>query len=477
MPLHIPINQPALIHGLFGISPDRARLYKSQDFSSQDKLPAKWNQWLFDSSIPHAWMKLLSYLVVSFPPDLSFKYWPIKSDDPDNLSKDVLTQVLAMVGDRRLPLWYTADGYVSADCGLLANGNEPEPLKLALADAKIPVIYLPDRLRGEAKQIFSDLNLEPRTLCKFLSDKDDLVASWSKATRQQILEYLLPILVSSEYGKDLVLFPFEDGQCRSIDVHLTFVHRDDFEAELFQHDPQHNLNLAMFSRPSLETLQALLKPSQLPHNVRHRSASDISKYAMVYFFAKIDTDADLVALDPDQISFVARIWTWIQRNSNFLDDSIANLWLFPVTNGNYRKVKPRSCWAIIPPAGPLSSIVQKLGEDVSIGSCPVILSGVAGLSSTLLAPLKSTEAGAALQLFNGDLFHILLQWFGESNLTIANSPDEDKTVIVENLARGLEKQLELKHTIDNLLNLRTLPIFRELTWRKDGDNWYVYLLN
>lgn len=163
MPLHIPINQPALIHGLFGISPDRARLYKSQDFSSQDKLPAKWNQWLFDSSIPHAWMKLLSYLVVSFPPDLSFKYWPIKSDDPDNLSKDVLTQVLAMVGDRRLPLWYTADGYVSADCGLLANGNEPEPLKLALADAKIPVIYLPDRLRGKPNKFspISISNLEP----------------------------------------------------------------------------------------------------------------------------------------------------------------------------------------------------------------------------------------------------------------------------------------------------------------------------
>ncbi|KAF7860378.1 hypothetical protein EAF04_008504 [Stromatinia cepivora] len=475
MPLHIPINQPALIHGLFSISPDRARLYKSQDHSSQDQLPAKWNQYLFNSSIPHAWTKLLSHLALSPPPEPAFKYWPNKSDDPDNLSKDVLTQVLSLIGNQRLPVWHTVSGYVGADSGLLATGNEPQSLKLTLANAHIPVVYLPDKLREEARELFSNINLEPRTLCTYLRGKNDLVTSWPQATRQEILEYILPILGSSDFVKGLALFPFEDGTCRAIDDHLAFVHRDEFEAELFRHDPKHNLDVKRFSRPILTTLQDRLKTSKFHPHIRHRSASDLTKYAMTYFFNKLRVDADVTALDPDQISFVTKTWTWIRRNSSVQNDSIASLWLLPLANGKYRKVKPRSCWVIIPPPGQLGDTIQKLGKDFTAQSPPVILSGRAGLDTVLVESLKTTKAGAALQVRNGEMFHFLLQWLAQSHVAIENASDGDKTVIIEHIARAIQGKLDPKYTNDNSLNLQKLPIFQELTCGNDGECRYPWV--
>ncbi|KAI9649844.1 hypothetical protein NHQ30_002426 [Ciborinia camelliae] len=474
MPLHIPINQPALIHGLFSISPDRARLYKAQDHSSQDQMPAKWNQFLFQSSIPHTWTKLLSHLALSFCPDSPFKYWPHKSDDPDNLSKDVLTQVLCLVRDQRLPVWHTKDGYVSADSGLLATSNEPESLKSALADAHIPVVYLPDRLRDEAKQLFSGLNLEPRTLCKFLDGKNQLVQSWPQATRQEILEYLLPILGSSEYGKGLALFPFEDGKCRSINDHLAFLHRDDFEAELFRHDSQHNLDMRQFSQPMLQILQERLKSSQFHSQIRHRSASDLRKHAMVYFFTKLGVDADVAALNPDQISFVTKAWTWIQRNSDILNDSIASLWLIPLANGKYRKVKSRSCWAIIPPPGLFGDTIQKLGKDATANNSEPVID-TTDLDIVSLASLKTTNAGATLKVRNGEMFHSLLHWLAQAGIAIENASDEDKIVIIEHIAKAVENKLDPKYTHENLLNLQKLPIFRGLTWGNNGDRPYPWV--
>ncbi|CAD6448784.1 508c04aa-b6c3-4f8a-8734-1eab8d836bb5 [Sclerotinia trifoliorum] len=476
MPLHIPINQPALIHGLFSISPDRARLYKSQDHSSQDQLPAQWNQYLFNSPIPRAWTKLLGHLALSPPPDPAFKYWPRKSDDPDNLSKNVLTQVLSLIGNQ--PVWHTVNGYVGADSGLLATGNEPQSLKLTLANAKIPVVYLPDKLRVEAKETFSNLTLEPRTLCTYLRDKNDLVASWPQATRQEILEYILPILDSSDLIKGLALFPFEDGTCRAIDDHLAFVHRDDFEAELFRRDPKHNLDLKQFSRPILNNLQDRLRTLEVRPHIRHRSASDFKKYAMTYFFHEVHDDADVTALDLNQISFVTKTWKWIRRNSSVQNDSIASLWLLPLANGKYRKIKPNNCWAIIPPPGQLGDTIQKLGKDVAAQHTPVVLSGRSGLDTVLVELLKTTKAGSTLQVRNGEMFHVVLEWLAESHVAIENASDGDKTVIIENIARAIKGKLDSKYTNSNSLNLQhlqQLPIFQELTCGNDGGCQYPWV--
>ncbi|KAM0180824.1 hypothetical protein ACHAPF_002117 [Botrytis cinerea] len=475
MPLHIPINQPALIHGLFSISPDRARLYKSQDHSSQDQLPAQWNQYLFNSSIPHAWTKLLSHLALSFPPDPSFKYWPYKSEDPDNLSKDVLSQVLMLIKDQCLPVWHTVNGYISADAGLLATGKESESLKLTLADAQIPVVYIPARLREEVKSLFSDLKLGPPTLCNYLRGKNSLVISWPQATRQKILEYILPVLGSSDHGKGLALFPFEDGLCRSIDDHLAFVHRDEFEADLFQHDSKHNLDIKQFSQSSLKTLRDRLRTSQSHPHIRHRSASDLRKYAMAHSFHNLDVDADMVALNPDQISFATKTWTWIQRYSDILNENIASLWLLPLVNGTYRKVKPRSCWVITPPPGPLGDTVQNLGKLDIAQSEPVVLSGGTGLDRGSLALLKTTKTGVALQVHNGDKFHFLLQWLVQSHLVIEKASDEDRLMIIEHIAKAIGGQLDPKYTNENLSSLKKLPIFRELTCGNDGDRRYPWV--
>ncbi|EDN92385.1 hypothetical protein SS1G_08248 [Sclerotinia sclerotiorum 1980 UF-70] len=443
---------------------------------SSTTLPAQWNQYLFNSPIPRAWTKLLRRLALSPPPDPAFKYWPRKSDDPDNLSKDVLTQVLSLIGNQ--PVWHTVNGYVGADYGLLAIGNEPQSLKLTLANAKIPVVYLPDKLRVEAKEAFSNLTLEPRTLCTYLRDKNDLVASWPQATRQEILEYILPILGSSDLINSLALFPFEDGTCRAIDDHLAFVHRDDFEAELFCHDAKHNLDVKIFSWQTLNTLQDRLRTSELHSHIRHRSARDLTKYAMTYFFNKLHVDADVTALDLDQTTFVTKTWKWIRRNSSVQNDSIASLWLLPLANGKYRKVKPNNCWAIIPPPGKLGDTIQKLGKDVAAQHTPVILSGRAGLDTVLVESLKTTKTGSTLQVRNGEMFHVVLEWLAKSHVAIENASDGDKTVIIEHIAGAIKGKLNQKYSNSDSLNLQhlqKLPIFQELKCGNDEEFRYPWV--
>ncbi|TGO91792.1 hypothetical protein BPOR_0018g00080 [Botrytis porri] len=138
----------------------------------------------------------------------------------------------------------------------------------------------------------------------------------------------------------------------------------------------------------------------------------------------------------------------------------------------YRKVKPRSCWAIIPPPGSLGDTVQMLAEDDRAQSAPVILTG---LDRSLLATLKTVKAGATLQVRNGEKFHFLLQWLAQSHLAVGKASDENKFIIIEHIAKAIGGQLDPKYTNDNLLNLKKLPIFRGLTCGSDGDLCYPWV--
>ncbi|QSZ28753.1 hypothetical protein DSL72_003258 [Monilinia vaccinii-corymbosi] len=474
MPLQIPIDQPAFIHGMFSISPDRARLYKAQDSSSQDEVPAKWNEWLFNESIPHAWAKLLCDLASLFPVTSSWEHWPHRVNATNCFSKDVLAKVLSLIQRCNLPLFHTHMGYVTAADGLLATGSESEELQQALFAAKIPVIFVPDPLKSELNDMFENSKLEPKTLCQFLDHKNQWVVTWNGDTRQAILEYILFILVSSDYGKTLELLPFEDGQRRSLNAHTAFVHRNDFEAELFRRDTEHNLDISRFSLTAAEALKDSLLKSQDHKHICYRSAKDLKSYALTYEFWQFDQKSDMVVLNLDQVAFVTKVWSWISSPKlDIFNEHFGTLWLLPVTNGRYRKVKPVECWALFPPFGRIGDIVRKLGEpdDFTLNE-PVLLTSTVGLEQASLSLLKTIKAGATLQIHNGEKVHSLLAWLGHSNVTIENASDEDKTDIIEYIAKELGNQSDLKYENENVLNLQKLPIFRGLTWENDRDSWF-----
>ncbi|TGO23441.1 hypothetical protein BPAE_0132g00110 [Botrytis paeoniae] len=472
MPLQIQINQPALIHGLFSISPDRKKLYNSQDSSSQDELPAKWNEWLFNESISNAWVKLLCHLASSSSAKSSWEHWPNKVTDTNCFSKNVLAKVLSLIRQENLPLFHTHIGYVAASAGILATGSESEELKAALLAAKIPVFFVPNLLRSDIDHMFPNGRLEPQTLCQFLDGKNQWVIAWNDDTRQAILEYILLVLASSDHGKTLELLPFEDGQRRSLDARAAFVHRDDFEADLFRRDVQHNLDMSRFSMTAVDALKDSLLMTHDHAHIRFRSTKDLNSYALTYEFQHLDQNSDVVDLNLDQIAFVTKVWSWMSyRELDIFNEQFGPLWLFPISKGRYRKVRPLDCWVLFPPSGGMGDIIQRLGEFGDITRAkPVLLISTLRLEQTSLSLLKTVKAEANLQVHNGEMFHFLVQWLAQFHLAIENASDEVKTAIVKHIAKALEGANALSYMNNNLLSLPKLPIFRGLlTCENDKD--------
>ena len=134
LPLPIPTNQPVHIHGLFSLSPDRARIHDSSDSGVQDQLPARWNEWLFARPIPTAWVNMLLHVAQRDPKRAAFAKWPLTVANHNDVLHGMIQKVLQIVQDRSCRIWYTDLGYTSSNLGLLANGDESPALRRALRD-------------------------------------------------------------------------------------------------------------------------------------------------------------------------------------------------------------------------------------------------------------------------------------------------------------------------------------------------------
>ena len=231
LPLPIALSQPVHIHGLFSISPDRARLYQLMERSTQDQDPAKWNNWLLQDLVPLAWTKLLKYLAHAYPHQSAFERWPQGIDDTRDPLNNATEKVIGAIEKESLALWPTHEGYVTAQNGLLDTGIE-SALRDALQEAGAPVVYVPQQLQGRAEKVFKDRLLRPQSLCKFIRSKSSQMGGWSHRTKHKILEYILLEPAFTDYG-GLELFPFKDGMYRSIGEHTAFVHRNKHEEALF----------------------------------------------------------------------------------------------------------------------------------------------------------------------------------------------------------------------------------------------------
>jgi sacsin len=473
MPLPISIDQPVLIHAIFSISPDRARLYESQDRSTQDHFPAEWNKWLFNHPIPHAWIELLRQMVRTFPEYATYDHWPNGTADGNAISSGVLAKVLGLIQTRKLPLWHTTVGHVDAAIGLLACGNESNDLRIALAEAKTPVVEVPKRLKPDIKSIFTNRNLEPRTLCQYLSDKNERTKSWTPRAKQTILEYVIAELKPSGDGEMLELFCFKDGIYRSIKNHRAFVPRGDLEVKMFQDNPKNNLDIDKFSKKALDLLRGRLKSQGLHPNIRYRTADDLRDYASAFPFNHLPSGSDTVYLNSDQVLFVTRVWLWMhQNNVGVLNDSLSNLWLIPLANGSYRKIRPNKCWIVASPSGSMGSLMQKLGQ--SSNDEPVLATSMPRLSNATIAMLKRSDIGAVLQINNCENINILLQWLSNIDQAIEQLSDSDKCIIMDHISSHLTQDRDSSDDIaKNLPSLRKLPIYPGLVWVDVEDQRYV----
>ncbi|CZT03992.1 uncharacterized protein RAG0_10590 [Rhynchosporium agropyri] len=248
LPLPVRTTQPVHIHALFSLTPDRANLHRMHDQSAQNQDPAKWNEWLLREGASVAWVKLLSALAQLYPLQSAFDQWPRAVDNNRDPLSGAVDQIVAIIQQDHLALWPTEIGYVSAETGLLALGSESPGLKEALRDANVPVTYVPRQLWDHAKKLFGSRLLSSANVCAYLNSKPAVVRGLRDRVKIALLEFLVSAPAVIDYGR-LELFPFEDGEFRSLDGVNAFVHRDSAEKDLFSRQPELNLALGPWPTP------------------------------------------------------------------------------------------------------------------------------------------------------------------------------------------------------------------------------------
>ena len=380
-----------------------------------------------------------------------------------------------IIANKSLPLWSTQGGHVTATNGLLNVGEKSTALRDALQEAKIPVVYVPDRLHHKFKHLFKDQTLKPLRLSLFLMSKNKQIREWGLSTKTSILEYILSEPGITEYGS-LELFPFEDGKYRAVANHSAFVHRNESEKVLFGLQVDHNLAFSKLSGGTSSILQDGCSNLTLHKSIRHRSANDFRDYCLNFVFSKVPRNGDMVSLDAEATAFVSRAWIWIVEQRIDILGVISDLWLVPLTNGHHRKIKPRhsTSQTIFAPVGLVGDLMRTFDVKYSSNLQPLIHNGPTGLSTLACDRLMTASANESnLQIKDGGSIIDFAQWLNRIQTFVNSALDGEKVEVLRAIALNLPPSLSrsARHDIANAIG--ALKIFKKVSWKAEGGKMYV----
>jgi sacsin len=403
------------------------------------------------------------------PDQSTFEWWPQYIDSSNDVLSNALDDVVEIVDKESLPLWSTHVGHVTASDGLLNVGEKSIALREALQEAKIPVVYVPDRLHRRIEHIFKGQILYPQRLSLFLINKNDQIRDWSLSTKNAILEYLLSQRGINELGF-LELFPFRDGKYRSIADHAAFICRNEAEIDLFNLQDNHNIDFNKLSVGTLSVLNDWCKASTGHKSIRYRSANDFRDYCLEFVFLKTPREEDMVSFDTKTATFVSRAWDWIIDQRIDILGVISDLWFIPLTNGHHRKIKPRHSTSetIFAPLGPVGDFMRAF--DVKYSSRIKPLLHTIGLSNQVRDHLITTSrSDANLLIKHGGNMIDFAQWLYHIRNVVDLASDEEKVKLVEVIAANL--QIPLPQSEQNLIAdaIGALEIFKKVSWKAKGD--------
>jgi sacsin len=359
---------------------------------------------------------------------------------------------------------------------LLDAGDEPEALRDALREAKAPIVYIPQQLRQRAKKLFKDRVLCPRSLCSFLKHESSWISLWSDQTKHRILEYLLSEPGFIDYD-GLELFPFQDGNYRSIGDYTAFIHRDEFERGLFCLEDFRNLDLDKLSAAAQRTLRDGCENSTIHPSIRYRSANCLRDYCMSTMFKNVPEDRDMVVLGEEPTAFVPKVWTWISmRRIDILDKDISYLWLLPLSNGHHRNVKPRSSSSQVyfAPVGEVGELMWKFDAKSSARPLPLLNIGPTGLAPGFVSILtKTPDIMSNLFIKDASSIVLFLQWLHRTSPLVDDAADEEKLLIARLVASHLPRSFTSLERKVVVLALSFLQIFQKISWKAEGGRMLV----
>jgi sacsin len=414
-----------------------------------------------------AWVNMLVHIARRDPGRAAFDKWPLAFAKPGDLLDGMIQKVLQIVQDQTYQIWYTNLGYISPSMGLLANGDELPALRKALHGVGIPVIYLPKTLLHSVQSRHVVERLSPTSLCIHLERKGHKVREVQEDAKQVLLEYILSDPSFCKYGA-IELFPFEDGTYKSIDECVAFVHRDEDEKALFDRDRSRSIDLAKLSKNTLQVLRDGLLHSSLHANLQKRSSNGLKSYCMSTYFKGFDMNQEFVCLDEDMKVFVFKVWDWIiARGYSLAEKDLSCLWLVPVSNGQYRKLKPQhlSSGTIFAPPGEIGDFLRKMATIDAVPKKPIVLPD--SLSSRVLKLFTDASAkDSSMLVKNGEVLADFCLWLNNIPEVLERALDADKLRLHKLLVSRRPLSCDLRAVS---FALGKLKIFQEMKWTSEND--------
>ncbi|XMA11555.1 hypothetical protein WAI453_004346 [Rhynchosporium graminicola] len=428
LPLPVRTTQPVHIHALFSLTPDRANLHRMHDQSAQNQDPAKWNEWLLREGASVAWVKLLSALAQLYPLQSAFDQWPRAVDNNRDPLSGAVDRIVAIIQQDHLALWPTEIGYVRAETGFLALGSESPGLKEALRDANVPVTYVPIQLWDHAKKLFGPRLLSSANVCAYLNSKPAVVRGLRDRVKIALLEFLVSAPAVIDYGR-LELFPFEDGEFRSLDGVNAFVHRDSAEKDLFSRQPELNLALGRLPEQTQRIFVDGCESRTLHPSIRFRSVDSFRDYCSRTFFAGFDQALEAHALDTDGAGFVTSAWSWIlDRKISIKDENLSALWLLPMSDGQYRQLRYKQIVIYVAPPGLSGDIMRRMDAEFLASSRPLLLTGKASLGRRSSAVVTTLLQAKCIGVFDALNLLVYVQWLLWAMPLVTTTGDKRETI-------------------------------------------------
>ena len=409
---------------------------------------------------------MLLHIARLHPTPSIYDWFPRYSNSPNDPLENLLDSLLETVSKDSLPLWWTDHGYVSAKEGFLNTGAKSEALRKALRESRVPVIYVPDELHQHVEHIFNDRVLDSKQLSMFLLNKNSQISQWTLSTKKLVLNYLLSEPGFTDIGH-LELFPFKDGTYRSIANYSAFICRNQSEVSLFNRQEDHNIDIDKLSLATSSILHEWCSGSIGHRSISYRSASEFRVYFLEYVFKGVPREQDAVRLDSEHAEYISQAWLWIIAQDIDLSDIISDLWLIPLTNGQYRKIKPR--WSasetFLAPHGRVGDFMNAFDVNYSSTVKPLVK------TNQLSIPARErleTALGSVSSLhirYGGKLVDFA-QWLYQIKLVVDTAPDEEKNKLLEILTSCFQASStqEDYQSISN--DIGSLQIFKKVSWNE-----------
>ena len=408
--------------------------------------------------IPSAWAKLLINVCQNRQAQDFFHLWPTTTAEVHQWWYGISRAVIDVISRNNDPVWFTEFGYVSMRNGLLASAATDVQQKRACREAELRVIYLSDRLFQEACQTPGSRSLCPRTLYEGLREtrKSERLSSQSKLV---VLEYLQQQIPLTDLAA-LEIFPFEDGNFRSLTSSSIFLHRDVFDRRLFAKQPESCIDTDRLSEVTSTWLHERVKDNSI---VRYRTPADLRDYFLKHVANGL---SDIIVFGKEERSMLSEIWAWIMRHclGDLPLSALGSLWLVPLHDSDLRKLMPLdvSNFATWFDTGKGKDLALKI-VAVDPSNAPKLVADDALTDVALRHLLSLAEKERSLHLRDGNKFEDFLSFLVEGRILLQNATEDVKDSVFQTVKELYLVRRSTDLDVDADI-LRSLCIFKEIQW-------------